>query len=194
MNADVTVREVMDRVYLGVSEPDDLVETVELLLREGVDTAVVLRGSEPVGVLTCRDVMALLVEGPDPHEASVGDGMTAHVPTVDPKLGLEEAANIMSTQDVRRLVVTRDAAEEPDGIITEHDVFAVRARGPGRDLQAAETSGTVAAGPGSSLAADVEPEGTGDFEDQGICEACGTLTGDLASFNGQLLCADCRDM
>jgi CBS domain-containing protein len=194
MNADVTVREVMDREYLGVSEPDDLVETVELLLREGVDTAVVLRGSEPVGVLTCRDVMALLVEGPDPHEASVGDGMTAHVPTVDPKLGLEEAANIMSTQDVRRLVVTRDAAEEPDGIITEHDVFAVRARGPGRDLQAAETSGTVAAGPGSSLAADVEPEGTGDFEDQGICEACGTLTGDLASFNGQLLCADCRDM
>ena len=158
MNADVTVREVMDREYLGVSEPDDLVETVELLLREGVDTAVVLRGSEPVGVLTCRDVMALLVEGPDPHEASVGDGMTAHVPTVDPKLGLEEAANIMSTQDVRRLVVTRDAAEEPDGIITEHDVFAVRARGPGRDLQAAETSGTVAAGPGSSLAADVEPE------------------------------------
>jgi CBS domain-containing protein len=194
MNADVTVREVMDREYLGVSEPDDLVETVELLLREGVDTAVVLRGSEPVGVLTCRDVMALLVEGPDPHEASVGDGMTAHVPTVDPKLGLEEAANIMSTQDVRRLVVTRDAAEEPDGIITEHDVFAVRARGPGRDLQAAETSGTVAAGPGSSLAADVEHEGTGDFEDQGICEACGTLTGDLASFNGQLLCADCRDM
>jgi len=194
MNADVTVREVMDREYLGVSEPDDLVETVELLLREGVDTAVVLRGSEPVGVLTCRDVMALLVEGPDPHEASVGDGMTAHVPTVDPKLGLEEATNIMSTQDVRRLVVTRDAADEPDGIITEHDVFAVRARGPGRDLQAAETSGTVAAGPGSSLAADVEPEGTGDFEDQGICEACGTLTGDLASFNGQLLCADCREM
>jgi CBS domain-containing protein len=194
MNADVTVREVMDREYLGVSESDDLVDAVELLLRQGVDTAVVLRGTEPVGVLTPEDVMALVVDGPDPDEADVGDAMTDHVPTVDPELAVEEAAGVMSAQDVRRLVVTRDAAEEPEGIITEHDVFAIRASSIERDSEEAEEARAVTSGPGSALAADVEPENTEDFEDQGICEACGTLTGDLVSFNGQLLCADCRDM
>ncbi|MFB6310902.1 MAG: CBS domain-containing protein [Salinirussus sp.] len=191
MNADVTVRDVMDREYLGVSESDDLVDTVELLLREGLDTAVVLRGEEPVGVLTPRDVMAAVVEGPDPQTASVGEAMTQSVPTVAPDLGLREAADAMSTQDVRRLVVTANGAGGPEGVITAHDVFAVQATevehsGPEDDR--------VPAGPGAALAADVDSEPADDFEDQGICEACGTLTGDLVSFNGQLLCADCRDM
>ena len=40
----------------------------------------------------------------------------------------------------------------------------------------------------------VEADGDGGFSDQGICERCGALTSELASFNGQLLCADCRDV
>jgi CBS domain-containing protein len=194
MIADVTVREVMDREYLGVSESDDLVETVEMLLREGADTAVVLRGSEPVGVLTPEDVMGLVVEGPPPDVATVGDAMTEHVPTIDPALGLREAADTMSAQDVRRLVATPDPSVAPEGIITAHDVFAIRAADVERSPDANAEREPVPAGPGSALANDVEAEGQADFDDQGICEACGTLTGDLASFNGQLLCADCRDM
>ena len=165
-----------------------------MLLREGADTAVVLRGSEPVGVLTPEDVMALVVEGPAPNAATVGDGMTAHVPTIDPDLGLREAADTMSAQDVRRLVVTRDPSVAPEGIITAHDVFAIRASDVERSPEAGAEPEQVAAGPGSALATGVQGEGRADFDDQGICEACGTLTGDLASFNGQLLCADCRDM
>lgn len=194
MLADVTVREVMDREYLGVSESDDLVDAVELLLRAATDTAVVLRGSQPVGLLTPEDVMALLVEGPTPDSATVGDAMTAHVPTIDPELGLSEAADTMSAQDVRRLVVTRDPSASPAGIITAQDVFAIRASDVERAPDAGPQPEQVAAGPGSALANDLEPESAADFDDQGICGACGTLTSDLASFNGQLLCADCRDM
>jgi CBS domain-containing protein len=194
MIADVTVREVMDREYLGVNESDDLVDTVELLLREDADTAVVLRGSEPVGVLTPEDVMALVVEGPAPETATVEDAYTAHVPTVKPDLGLREAADVMSAQDVHRLVVTGDPSAAPDGIITAHDVFAIRAPEVEAAPDARADPEQTAANPGSALANDVEAEGTGDFEDQGICGACGTLTRDLASFNGQMLCADCRDM
>jgi CBS domain-containing protein len=194
MIADVTVGEVMDREYLGVSESDELVDTVELLLREGANTAVVLRGAEPVGLLTPEDVMALVVEGPAPDSATVGDAMTAHVPTVDPDLGLSEAADTMSAQDVQRLVVTRDPAVAPAGIITAQDVFAIRAPAVERSPDTEPTPDHVAAGPGAALANDVEATEAADFDDQGICGACGTLTGDLASFNGQLLCADCRDM
>lgn len=195
MNADVTVREVMDREYVGVSESDDLVETAALLLREDSDTAVVLRGSEPVGVLTCRDVLALLVDGPDPAAATVADAMTASIPTVSPALSLEEAADMMSARDARRLVVTEGTGGEPVGILTEHDVLVTRPYGRTREDRRAiadPEAGDAEVGP--MLSAEVDSDSAEGFEDQSICEVCGTLTSDLAAFNGQLLCSDCRDM
>ncbi len=188
MNADVTVREVMDREYVGVSESDDLLETVELLLREGAETAVVVRGSDPVGVLTERDVLALLVEGPEPDEATVADAMTESIPTIGPDASLEAAADRMSGWEARRLVVTNGG--EPLGLITEHDLLTTRTHEPARGMGEAP----VESGPGTAMAVEAETEAEDTFEDQGICEVCGTFTRDLAAFNGQLLCGDCRDM
>lgn len=191
MKTEVSVREVMDREYVGANESDDLVETVELLLREDAETAVVLRGSEPVGVLTERDVLALLVEGPDPESATVSDAMTESVPTVSPNTSLDAAADQMSTQSARRLVVTNGG--EPLGLITEHDLLTTRTRTPTADHGQGETA-TVDAGAGTALATEAETEAEDNFEDQGICEVCGTFTRNLSPFNGQLLCDDCRDM
>jgi CBS domain-containing protein len=191
MNTEVSVREVMNREYVGASESDDLVQTVELLLREEADTAVVLRGSETVGVVTERDVLALLVEGPDPEDATVGDAMTESLPTIAPDETLEAAADIMSAQSARRLVVTNGG--EPLGVITEHDLLAARTYdpSPGEDELAATAAESSA---GTAIATESRTEAEDSFDDQGICEVCGTLTSDLASFNGQLLCSDCRDM
>jgi CBS domain-containing protein len=194
MNADVTVREVMDREYVGVSESDDLVDTVELMLRQDADTALVLRGQEPVGVLTDRDVLALVVEGPAPAAATVADAMTASIPTVDATVPLPDAADRMSAQSARRLVVTDPTGEEALGIITEHDLLASSTHGTGETTPAAEATVGIEAGPGSAMAAETETEAEDRFQDQGICERCGTLTGDLTGLNGQLLCADCRDI
>lgn len=188
MNAEITVRDMMNREYVGVSESDDLVETVELLLREEAEAALVLRGSEPVGVLTERDVLALVVEGPAPAEATVADAMTESVPTVTPDTPLSKAADKMSAQDARRLVVSDRG--EPLGIITEHDLLASRTPQP----EAATPESIVAGTGGTAMAADTQREETDNYQDQSICEGCGTLTGDLASFNGQLLCSDCRDI
>jgi len=190
MNTEVSVREVIDREYVGVSESDDLVETVEVLLRENADTAVVLRGSEPVGVVTERDVLALLVEGPDPEEATVADAMTESIPTIDPEVTLDTAADTMSARSARRLVVTNGG--EPLGVITEHDLLATRAYEPTAETDA-PTAGSVDAGT-AAMATEAETEQADTFQDQGICEVCGTFSRDLAAFNGQLLCGDCRDM
>lgn len=190
MNTEVPVRDVMNREYVGVSESDDLVETVELLLREDADTAVVLRGSEPVGVVTARDVLALLVEGPDPQEATVGDAMTETIPTIRPEETVVTAADTMSAQSARRLVVTNGT--EPLGIITEHDLLATRTYES--TTEAEPTAPAVEPGVATARGMEAETEAEDSFEDQGICEVCGTFTRDLAAFNGQLLCADCRDM
>ena len=57
MDEPVSVREVMNREYIGASAADDLVETTELLVREGEPTALVLQGNDPVGVVTSDDVL-----------------------------------------------------------------------------------------------------------------------------------------
>jgi len=186
MNPDATVREIMDREFLGVSESDDLVDTVELLLREDKETAVVVRGSEHVGVLTERDVLAVLVEGPDPRDATVADAMTADVPTVEPEETVSTAADVLSTRPTRRLVVTN--GNEPLGIVTEQDILA----GQNYPAEPPEMTATATESGGGTTRTTAEESGA--FEDQGICEACGTLTRDLTAFNGQLLCAECRDM
>lgn len=204
MNSDLTVREIMDREYVGVSESDGLIETVELLLEEDKETAVVLHGSEHVGVLTERDVLSLLVGESDPAEATVSDAMTETVPTVSPEETISSAADQLSTQSARRLVVTNGT--EPLGVVTEEDLLAGRSYSTER-AEAVAGGGNVAAGGGPEATAAPTETGTEGleahegsefenqaFEDQGICEVCGSLTRDLTSFNGQLLCAECRDM
>jgi len=187
MNSDVTVRELMDREYVGVSESDGLIETVELLLTEDKETAVVLRGSEYVGVLTERDVLELLVGDNSPEGATVSDAMTDEVPTVSAEETVSAAADRLSTEPARRLIVTDGT--EPLGVVTQEDLLA--GQNYPEQTAVAEEPELVQAQPEAGTAQTANGEG---FDDQGICEVCGSLARDLASFNGQLLCADCRDM
>jgi len=183
MESELTVREIMDREYVGVTQSDDLIETVELLLAEDKETAVVLHGSEHVGVVTERDILAALAEGPDPTEAAVGDVMSEHVPTVSPETTISSAADQLSTQQGRWLVVTNGS--EPTGVVTQEDLLA------GRNYAIEQESESAAVVHTEGTAATTADDG---FENQGICEVCGALTRGLASFNGQLRCPDCREV
>ncbi len=191
MNSRPSVREVMNREFVGVSESDDLLDTVDVLLDEDEEAALVLRGSDPVGVLTERDVLTLLVEGPPPEEATVADAMSENPETISPEGTVDEAADRISARSTRRLVVTD--GDEPLGIISEHDLIATRTYGgvPRHDEPEVETVGGGAEAP---LTAEGSVESQNNYEDQGVCEACGTFTRDLALSNGQLLCSDCRSM
>ncbi|PSQ62782.1 MAG: inosine-5-monophosphate dehydrogenase [Halobacteriales archaeon SW_8_66_22] len=191
MKPDVTVREMMDREYVGVSESDDLLDCVELLLYEDADAAVVQRGSEHVGVVSQHDILELLVHGPSPSEAQAGDAMRETIPTIAPDASLASAADRMSTQSTGRLLVTD--GEEPVGMLTERDLIATRRHELNTIETGASDAESVTVGLHDEDDIGEEMAGAG-FDDQGICEVCGTLTHDLSSFNGQLLCADCREI
>jgi len=196
MNENVTVREVMEREFLGVSESDGVLETAELLLREDADLAVVVRGSEPVGVVTDRDVLAHVVDGGNPETATVEDVMTESVPTVTAEETLPEARDQMSALASSWLVVSDGGA--PEGVVTEHDILATSTLGTEATATEHETRQQTVQEQMTATAsnASTSTEGAADdaFDEQGICEMCGALTRDLTSFNGQLLCADCRDI
>lgn len=192
MERDMSVQEVMDREYVGVSESDDLRETAELMLSEEAESVVVLRGSDPVGVVTERDALKAIVRA-DEGSPDVKDAMTEAIPKVEPEVTIGEAADEMSARATRRVLVSDGS--EPLGVLSEHDLmsaspFAQTANGPTTDTRDQPVAG-VTAGRGE---AENQSGAEGRFADQSLCEACGSLSRDLSPFNGQLLCPDCRDI
>ena len=187
MDGTATVRDVMDRAFVGVSESDTVTETAELLLSEGADGAVVLRGDEPVGVVTERDALQGLVG--EAADQSVREVMTEEVPTVRPDETISDAATEMTSLSTQRVIVTDGS--RPVGLLSEHDLITASPFPPKPDVTEEPESAVV--GHHDDRAEMSAPADQG-YEDQSICEACGALARDLSQFNGQLLCADCRDI
>lgn len=183
-SVEVTVTEVMTREYVGVSESDSLIETVELLLREESDAAIVQRGTDCVGVLTERDILRAVVENPQLSETTVGEVMTEQVRTVAPEESVSGAVAEMTTEGDGRFVVSNGT--EPLGLLTERDLLTAQRYQTGESAPDATRR--------ESLNAVEHAETESGFHDQSICEACGSLSSDLGAFNGQLLCPECRSL
>lgn len=193
MNGDVTVREVMKREFVGVSEPDTLGDVGKLMLEEDVEAVVVLRGSSPEGMVTQQDVLEAAVEGADLDSVAVSDAMDPDPPSVRPAASLAAATDEMSGLPTRHLLVEDNG--EVVGLISEYDVVTASSLDPGVDSDAREADEEPmvterTAGPGQVEAAATDQ----GYSNQGICEVCGSLTRDLSSFNGQLVCSDCKDV
>jgi CBS domain-containing protein len=202
MNADVTVRDVMAHEFVGVSEGDDVRSTASLMLSEGVDCVVALRGQEPVGLLSEREVLRVVSAGEDPSEATVGSVMRDRGRSVEPDAGLDAALDIMTTEDTSRLLVDDG---ELHGLLTGHDLLSAAALerfedSPvydevARNVSVRATARAAATDPEGATAT-FDPEKPADVEmsDQGICQECGALARDLVGVDGQVLCAYCRDV
>lgn len=188
MEGDVTVKELMTRDYVGISESDPISGAVDLLLEEDASAAVVLRGSEPIGMLTRADALSHLTSSGDVDDP-VSTAMSGTMPSVSPNAGFVDAANKLAEAGVECLLVTE--GNETAGLVTVRDVAGAAASlstrpphdgGHDRTLETA----TIEAGEGTTAEA--------QYSRQSVCETCGSLTPDLQNFNGQLICADCREV
>ena len=174
----------MRRTYVGVSEGDSVAGAARLMREEGVDGAVVVRGPNPVGVLTAGDVMGVVADGEDPETTAVDAAMRRPAVTVAPEDSLDEVIGAIAEHDIHWLAVVSEGSLL--GTVTEHDVVTVPGSfsSPGstrRDDPARERTGRDA--------------GEGDtYTTQGVCEGCGSLSRSLDPHNGQLVCEDCRAM
>lgn len=191
MNRSLSVGDVMRREYVGVSEGDSVAGATELMQEEGVDCALVVRGSDPVGILTASDVVALVARGEDPAAADVGAAMRQPVITVDPDDDLSEAVGAIADRDVRWLAVVSEG--ELVGTVTEHDIVtAPMALSPVGDPETPETPD-----PPEREREQAQREAglrSPTYTTQGVCEVCGALSRSLDSHNGQLVCEECRAM
>lgn len=202
MDSDATVGDVITREYVGVSESDTVRATVGVMREERVASAVVLRGSDPVGIVTEWDVLTVVEDGLDPEETGVGEVMSAPVRTVPPETPLVDAASVMSSENIRNLVV--EESGEILGVLTDRDVIAaVASLWPSTEGVASNPGAEPGAGPATPaeeaatdrLGSSASPAATdAEFSNQGVCEVCGSLTDSLNEHNGRVVCSDCAEM
>ncbi len=195
MESELSVRDVLTTDFVGVSESDTVRGAVGLMRKERASCVLVVRGSEPVGIMTEWDVLGVIDEGVDPNETTVGDVMTSPVITVGPDQSLADVATMMARQRIRNLVV-----ETPDrllGLVTQRDVIAAAGSFHGAMAASGSNDAGEPAEYGRShdeLTTSVAPNGADEFATQGVCEACGSLADQLWETNGRLVCPDCRSV
>jgi len=188
MRQSLFARDVMRRACVGVSEGDSVSGAARLMREEGADGAVVVRGPDPVGMLTASDVMDIVADGADPETTSVDIAMRQPAVTVAPDDSLEEVIGVIAEHDARLLAVVSEGSLV--GTVTEHDIVTVSSslmpagatESTGRDAPVREQTGRDAGTPGDT------------YTTQGVCEVCGSLSRSLDPHNGQLVCEDCRAM
>lgn len=170
MDSVASARNVMNQDFVGVSEGDPLVGVAGLLTESGDSSAVVLRGTRPVGIISIHDIIMEVAAEKDINKLDAEHVM------VDPTTVQVEqplVAIIESLRDQPVLVVLDDSSVV--GTISHSDVIPVvpllGERYEHEDL--------------------THPRDALDFEPQGICERCGSLTQTLKEQHGQIVCPDC---
>lgn len=102
-------------------EPAESVKAAAQTLADAVvGSLVVCEGPAPVGIITESDLVRLMAREGSPDEVTVREAMSEELLTVGPEAPLEEAAELLTAYDIRRLPVVED--EELVGIVTSTDL------------------------------------------------------------------------
>jgi CBS domain-containing protein len=116
------IRDVMIET-VPVADPSVTVREIAELMRDrSVGSVVLVENRRPVGFITDRDIaMSVVAEGRDVFDP-VSEHASTPVITVDPDMEIDEGAQLMVRQGVRRLVVVE--AGFLVGVVTLDDLAA----------------------------------------------------------------------
>lgn len=112
------LRDIMTKYVETVGHDATLRFAATLMENENVGFLPVMRDGLMVGVITDRDITVRAVsKGLSPEETIVEQAMTAHIVALPENTEVEDAADIMDSRKVRRLVVT-DALASLVGVVS----------------------------------------------------------------------------
>ncbi|MDD2828090.1 MAG: EAL domain-containing protein [Sulfuricurvum sp.] len=117
-----TVGEAMSESPLIVELQTTLVEAAVLMNERKCDYAIVLRGVNPIGVITERDIAHRCAKDSCVSEELVEDLFHSDIVIVEKEIALHHAASMMEEHGVHQLIVV-DALGSLSGILTRHDVL-----------------------------------------------------------------------
>lgn len=100
------VREIMTTDVQSVSSDTDLVTVARYMRDLNVGSIPVVEGEQLIGIITDRDiVIRVLAEGRQVQQETVGTHVTPNPTTITPDQNVNEAAQMMAREQIRRLPV-----------------------------------------------------------------------------------------
>jgi CBS domain-containing protein len=119
------VREIMSENPVSCTPDTGLRDVAQMMREHDIGAIPVIERNDagrPVGVVTDRDITVRVVaEGRNPLEASARDAMTGSVVTVRPDASIDECAELMERNQVRRILVV-DESGSCRGIVALADI------------------------------------------------------------------------
>ena len=115
------VRDIMTK-EVGTATLDSTVEDVAAMMKEEDAGAIpVVDDGELAGIVTDRDiVIRCIAEGKNPSDTTVEEILTEELHTIQPEADVEDAAQLMSERQIRRLPVVEEG--ELIGVISLGDI------------------------------------------------------------------------
>jgi CBS domain-containing protein len=115
------VRDVMNKSIISVDKDDTIRMAVNKMVHGGIGAVIVTEKDKPVGILTERDILKFIAnEKMDLDNSKVENIMSAPLISVDSSSSLEEAAGVMLTNNIRRLIIKEK--DEYVGIISQREL------------------------------------------------------------------------
>jgi CBS domain-containing protein len=116
-----SVRNAMTESPRSIGATESVVDAARLMRDEHIGSLPITDGEQLVGMITDRDITTRVVaEAADPKTTSVGDVYSQDLVSVEPDQDLEEAVQLMSRHQVRRLPVVEDGRLV--GIVAQADI------------------------------------------------------------------------
>ena len=121
----LTVSDVMQPHPLCMPAITSLTAAAVAMRDMGIGDVIVEEDGEMCGIVTDRDITVRVVaEAADPNLTSLSEICSRDITAVEPEASVEEAAELMSQQALRRLPVMDDG--RPVGIVTLGDIVLER--------------------------------------------------------------------
>ena len=115
------VRDVMNKSIISVDKDDIIRTAVNKMVHGEIGAVIVTEKDKPVGILTERDILKFIAnEKMDLDNSKVENIMSAPLISVDSSSSLEEAAGVMLTNNIRRLIIKEK--DEYVGIISQREL------------------------------------------------------------------------
>lgn len=115
---DIAVRKVMSTPVREAAGTVPATEAARMLCEERIGS-ILVRGT-PDGILTDTDIVRAVKEGRDPETATVAELRSSPVVTVEANANLQDAAELMTEHEIKKLLVTD--GEEYVGVVTTTDL------------------------------------------------------------------------
>ncbi|MBQ7032840.1 MAG: CBS domain-containing protein [Clostridia bacterium] len=122
----MTVKDIMTDPAIVITEDASIVEAAKLMRQHNIGSVPVVSGDNNiVGIVTDRDIVIRnMARGLDPKSHSVEEIMTRDVSCVTPETEIDDAAQVMASDKVRRLPVVED--ERVVGFVALGDISACK--------------------------------------------------------------------